>query len=306
MKPVAIVTADAARALDEDLPPLLLALDAAAIAHEVVCWDDAAIDWSRFAIVLLRSTWDYVPRLDAFLAWAARVSACSRLLNPLDVIRWNTDKQYLGDLQQRGVITVPSHFVQPGDDAVQALEDFLAAPEQGGAHAFAEFVVKPCVGAGSRDAARYHRDDQAMALTHLRRLLDQGRSVLMQPYLDRVDADGETALVFFDGVFSHAIRKGPLLRRAQSPTSALFAPEQIDARLAGADEIELAEQALAAIAADTRFAALMPLLYTRVDLLRGHDGKPCVLELETTEPSLFFDHAEGAAERFVAALKRRL
>ncbi len=305
MKPIALITAAAARELDEDLPPLAAALSEAGLKHEIVCWDDAAVDWRSFSIALLRSTWDYVPRLDEFLAWAARVSAQTCLLNPLELIRWNTDKIYLDDLRRQGIAIVPSTFVEPGTEPVQAMEDFLGEMGDDENYAFAEFVVKPSVGAGSRDAARYHRDDRALALTHLRRLLDQGRRVLLQPYLDRVDADGETALIYLDGAFSHAIRKGPLLSRAAQPTSALFAAEDISARLPGADQIALADEVVAAIGRDPRFMALMPLLYLRIDLLRRADGSACVLELETTEPSLFFDHAEGSAARLAAALAKR-
>jgi hypothetical protein len=303
MKPIALVTAQAARDLDEDLQPLAQALVDAGLAHRIVCWDDAAVDWSQFGLVLLRSAWDYVPRLTEFLAWADGVAAQTRLLNPLPLILWNTDKHYLQDLQRAGITTVPSSFALPGADALQTLERFLDAPVT---HSFQEFVVKPCIGAGSKDAARYHRDDHAMALTHLQRLLDQRRSVLLQPYLDRVDADGETALVFFDGVFSHAIRKGALLTRAAKPTSALFAPEDIAARIPDTAELALAEQVVASLQNDARLSTLCPLLYMRVDLLRLADGRPCVLELETTEPSLFFDHAPGAAARFVEAIRRRL
>jgi hypothetical protein len=307
MKPIALVTAHAARDLDEDLPPLAQALTESGLAHHIVCWDDTAVDWSQYALVLLRSAWDYVPRLTEFLAWAERVSMQTRLLNPLPLIRWNTDKHYLQDLQNTGITTVPSSFALPGADALLTLERFLAgsgiASDAAGFH---EFVVKPCIGAGSRDAARYHRDDQAMALTHLQRLLDQGRSVMLQPYLDRVDADGETALIFFDGEFSHAIRKGALLTRAAKPTSALFAPEEIAARIPDTAELALAQDVVANLQNDPRFSPLSPLLYLRVDLLRLADGRPCVLELETTEPSLFFDHAPGAAARFVEAIRRRL
>ena len=49
-----------------------------------------------------------------------------------------------------------------------------------------------------------------------------------------------------------------------------------------------------------------PLAYARVDLIRDADGAPRLLELELTEPSLFFAHAEGSADRFAAALKKRL
>jgi hypothetical protein len=306
MKPIALITAAAARELDEDLPPLVAALSEAGLAHEIVCWDDARVDWKKYGIALLRSTWDYVPRLDEFLTWAEQVSTQTRLLNPVELIRWNTDKVYLADLASKGIAIVPSSFVAPGVDAVQAIEDFLGEADADSDHAFAEFVVKPSVGAGSRDAARYHRDDRALAVTHLQRLLEQGRRVLLQPYLDRVDADGETALVYLDGMFSHAIRKGPLLARAAQPTKALFAAEDISARLPGADQIALGDAVVAAISKDPRFSALMPLLYMRIDLLRRADGSACVLELETTEPSLFFDHAQGSAARLAKALARRL
>jgi O-ureido-D-serine cyclo-ligase len=298
-QPIAIVTAQAARPLDEDLPPLTAALERAEIAHEVVCWDDPGIDWARFGIVLLRSPWDYVPRLPAFLAFAEQAARLSQLQNPLAVIRWNTDKHYLQDLQRAGVATVPSVFAEPGASAAAALVQFFVGD-------FDEFVIKPSVGAGSKDAARYHRDDVDRAESHLQRLLDQGRSVLMQPYLGRVDHYGETSLIYFNGVFSHAIRKGPLLARAVDPTGDLFAPEAITARQPTAAERQIADQVIAALAADRRFQALTPLLYVRIDLLSADDGTPRLLELETTEPSLFFNFSAGAAERFVAALKRRM
>jgi len=294
MSRIALVTARAARDLDEDLPPLVAALKDAQTELEVIDWDDDAADWSRFDLAVLRSTWDYTSRLPEFLAWAARASAATRLLNPLDVIRWNTDKHYLGDLARAGVASVPSHFIEPGEDAAHLLDRFLTA------HASDEFVVKPSVGAGSRDAQRYGREELTGAIAHARRLLDAGRSVLLQPYLARVDDHGETALVFFDGVFSHAIRKGPLLRRGEGATRALFAAEHITPRVPTADEFRVAASALAAIPFAT------PLLYARVDLIRDGTDAPCVLELELTEPSLFFAHGEGAAQRLAQAIGTRL
>jgi glutathione synthase/RimK-type ligase-like ATP-grasp enzyme len=290
---IAVVTARAARNLDEDLPPLDAALTAAEADFRIVDWDDDTIDWSQFAVVVLRSTWDYTSRLHEFLAWASQVDKATRLLNPLEVVRWNTDKHYLGDLARAGVPAVASHFIEPGEECAVLLERFLKL------HACAEFVVKPSVGAGSRDAQRYGHEERAQAIAHARRLLDAGRSVLLQPYLDRVDAQGETALVYIDGIFSHAIRKGPLLHRGAGPTRALFAAEHITPRVPGSDELRVAEEALAAIPFDT------PLLYTRVDLIRDGADKPCVLELELTEPSLFFAHGADAATRFAAALMKR-
>jgi len=290
---IAIVTAVAARDLDEDLPPLAAALQAAAIRHSVVSWDDDGIDWTAFDLALLRSTWDYTQRLDEFLDWITRTATQTTLLNPQAVVRWNTDKQYLHELAQAGIATVPSVFIEPGHDPARSIADFLLRQRE------AEFVVKPAIGAGSRDAQRHGRDEVAAAIEHAQRLLADRRSVLLQPYLDRVDEAGETALIFFAGQFSHAIRKGPLLRRGEGPTRALFATEQISARIPDNDELLLAKQTLAAMPFDE------PLLYARVDLIRAADGSPRVLELELTEPSLFFDHAPGAAARFVQAIADR-
>jgi O-ureido-D-serine cyclo-ligase len=291
---IALVTAAAARDLDEDLPPLAAALDAQGLHFDIVNWDDARIDWAGYRLAVLRSPWDYTLRLPEFLAWAQRAAQATRLLNPLDVVRWNTDKHYLGDLARAGVATVASHFIEPGEAAAVLLDRFLHK------HTADEFVVKPSVGAGSRDAQRYAREERGAALAHARRLLDAGRSVLLQPYLDRVDAQGETALIYFDGAFSHAVRKSALLHRGQAPTRALFAPEHIMPRTPAADELRVAENALAAIAFE------QPLLYARVDLIRDGADKPCVLELELTEPSLFFAHATGAAQRYARALAARL
>ena len=291
MKRIALVTAAAARNLDEDLAPLETAIRAVGVAPSIVEWDDATIGWYAFDLVVLRSTWDYSLRLPEFLRWVDRISPLTTLVNPREVVRWNTDKHYLAHLARAGVPVVPSTFVEPGDDSSRALDAFLAGAGD-------EFVVKPSVGAGSRDAQRYARDERDAALAHAMRLLDANRSVLLQPYLARVDAQGETALIFFAGSFSHAIRKGPLLKRGEGPTRALFATEHITPRTPSADEIAVAEQTLAAM-------PFGELLYSRVDLIHDDDGTPRVLELELTEPSLFFEHAPGSAERFANAILAR-
>lgn len=291
---IALVSARAARALDDDLVPLHDALVARGARVSIVDWDDVDADWTRFDLAVLRSPWDYSDRLDEFLAWAGRAAVATRLLNPIEVVRWNTDKHYLGDLDRAGVAIVPSAFVEPGADAAIALREFLERFDD-----LDEFVVKPAVGAGSRDAQRHARDGLIDATQHIRRLLAAKRSVLLQPYLARVDESGETALIHFDGEFSHAIRKGPLLRRGEAPTRSLFADEHIIAREPGDDELELATRALGAIPFTD------PLAYARVDLIRDGAGNPVVLELELTEPSFFFAHAQGAAERFALSLVMR-
>lgn len=282
---LALVTAIAAFGLDEDLEPLRAACADAGIEASFVAWDDMTVSWARFDAALLRSPWDYVDRLPEFLAWCDRAARQTALWNPPGVVRWNTDKRYLGELAARGLPVIESHFLAPGDDPA-SLPDL------------AEFLVKPTVGAGSRDAQRYLRADRDAAIAHARRLLDQGRHVLVQPYLKAVDEQGETALLFFGGAFSHAIRKAPLLKRGEDPTSALFKAESITPRQPSAAERDVATRVLAALPFDT-------LAYARVDLLPSESG-PQLLELELTEPSVFLPYAEGAAARFAAVLAARL
>jgi O-ureido-D-serine cyclo-ligase len=285
---VGLVSAQAARGLDPDMPPLLEAFAEAAVPAEIVYWDDPSVDWARFDLALLRSTWDYTERLPEFLDWVHRTAARTRLQNPEAVVRWNCDKHYLRELTSAGLPVVPTQFVEPGEEPAEALRAFL------GRHSDAELVVKPAVGAGSRDTRRHSREAATEILAHVEPLLTAGRSVMLQPYLEGVDHHGETALIFIDGSFSHAARKGPLLPKGAAASEALFAPEDISARLPSADERALGARLM-------RELPFGELLYARVDLIRDGAGSPCLLELELTEPSLFFAHAAGSAARYVAA-----
>jgi len=305
MKPrIALVTARDALRLDEDMPLLADALTEEGLEVETPAWDDADVDWGRYGLAVLRSTWDYADRIGDFLSWTVRCACLTRLENPPAVVRWNTDKHYLGDLARSGVPVVPTRFVEPGEDAGTALLEFLAGCGESGdattvLAAGDEFVVKPTVGAGSRDAARYHRSDLEVATAHLERLTQAGRSAMLQPYLGSVDAAGETAVIYLGGAFSHAARKGPLLRRGADFVEGLFAPEDIAEREPATDELEVAAQAYRAIGSTAP-------VYARIDLIRDGAGHPVVLELELTEPSLFLTHSPGSARRYARILASRL
>jgi glutathione synthase/RimK-type ligase-like ATP-grasp enzyme len=290
LRRIALVTARRARALDEDLSPLADALHHAGVEAHIVAWDSAQ-DWAQFDMLLLRSTWDYSARLVEFLDWAERAARLAPLVNNLATIRWNIDKRYLGALAAAGVPVVPTTFLDPDTDAAAAIERFLVQDR------CTELVIKPAVGAGSREAQRHSRRARAAATAHAQRLLAAGHSVLLQPYLPRVDQEGEAALIFFAGEFSHSIRKGPLLQPDAGATTELFAAETISARQAAADELAIARQALTAVPFGLPF-------YARVDLIRDGQGQPRLLELELIEPSLFFAHAPQAAARFAECIRR--
>jgi glutathione synthase/RimK-type ligase-like ATP-grasp enzyme len=262
------------------------------VATAMVVWDDPSVDWSEFDLAVLRSTWDYPPRRHEFLGWAAGVP---RLANPFDAVRWSTDKRYLLELATAGLDVVPSWFAAPHERDV--LEVALAAAGDAGEG----IVVKPAVGAGSIDAARYALGDpDGRARQHAERLMAAGRTVLIQPYLRSVEAGGETAVVLIGGSYSHAVRKGALLDgRAQ--VDGLFKQETVTPTHAAADERALAVRTL-----EMAPGAGGDLLYARVDLLVRADGSPVVLECELVEPSLFLDQSPGAAARFAHAVHRLL
>lgn len=281
------MTASVARALDDDLAPLSACLAGHDIAHAIVDWDDPDADWGRFDLVVVRSPWDYTQRYEEFLAWAGRVDSATVLANPLGIIRWSTDKRYMGDLAIAGVPVVATSFAAPGEP--------MDWPDS------AEVVVKPTISAGSLDTERYPRARLADAAEHLERLHAAGRVAMAQPYLSAVEDRGETALVFIDGRFSHALRKGPMLMPGLELVGGLYVEEDIRATEATAPERAVADAALAAIPGGPQ-----NLLYARVDLIPDDRGRPVVLELELVEPSLFLAHADGAAERLVDAIATRL
>jgi glutathione synthase/RimK-type ligase-like ATP-grasp enzyme len=277
---VALVTCAELPELGEDEPLLLHALRDRGVDAQPEVWDDAAVDWAGYDLVVVRSAWDYSSRRDEFVAWARTVP---RLLNPADVIEWNTDKRYLRSVPR----AVSTTFVEPGD---------RWDPPAG------EYVVKPAVSAGSRDTARYSPAEESLSREHVAALQAAGRTVMVQPYLGAVDTHGETALLFFDGEYSHAIRKGQMLQPGHAPTGdVIYLEEQISAR-----EPDLAERA----AADEVLASLPwpreQLLYARVDLIPDADGSPRLVELELVEPSLFLSYSPGAGQRLAERVLQRL
>lgn len=281
---LAFATGHAYRDLDPDLPLLLEAARDRGSDAGLVVWDDPSVDWSSYDAVVVRSCWDYVERREEFLTWAESVP---RLQNTVDVMRWNTDKVYLQQLDAAGIPIIETRWdVAPGDDV--------------GDHA--EWVVKPTVSAGSRDTARWGSKDEVWS--HSAALVAAGRTSMTQPYVSSVDDEGETALFHFAGTFSHAIRKGPLLERGEGVRQDRDSRESITPRTPSRAQRELAEQAIAVTVDTLRLDA--PPLYARVDVVTGEDGAPLVIELELTEPSLFLPHSVGGAGRLVDALLARV
>ena len=290
---VALVTCSAIPSGDPDDAHLIAALEAAGVTYSWVEWNSAEPSGlgDSFDIVVLRSPWDYPEQHERFLQWVTAIPI--PVHNPPAVVSWNSNKSYLLDLAAAGVPTVPTQVVNSID------QDWNAPA------GFDEIVVKPAIGVGSMAARRFATTSLDAARDHAASLIRSGRPAMVQPYLPSVDAGSETALIHFDGVFSHSITKGAMLTHdGQRPlVDGLYVVENIDARVANDAQREVAQRALAAI---PNSSTQGPPLYARVDLIDDEYGDPVVLELELIEPSLFFAFEPLAAGRFVAAISGRL
>ena len=268
---------------DHDQAPTEAAFRAAGLSVQTRPWDgDARFDDAR--CTLLRATWNYPWKVDAFGAWLDAVEPVTTLLNPAPLVRWSLHKGYLLDLLEAGVPTTPTALLARGSGA--RLSDVLAA------RGWTDVVVKPAISAGSYRTLRVQVDDVAPGEAHLAALLAAG-DVLVQPYLRSVEDHGERALVWIDGELSHAVRKSVRWQDEDEEVSQRAVP-------IGDAEAALAERAIAVA------RRLGEPVQARVDMAPGPDGHPVVMELELIEPSLFFPQGPGGLQRLVEGVRRRL
>jgi glutathione synthase/RimK-type ligase-like ATP-grasp enzyme len=254
-----------------DDQPVAAALAARGVSSAFVCWDDPSVQWPAVGVAVIRSTWDYYRRLDAFLDWADHADAVTRLRNDAATIRWNAHKSYLLELAAAGVPTVPTTLVRKGE---------LGTVPPG------PVVVKPAV---SVNADRTTRGATQADLDSLTAQDD----ALIQPYLASIE-QGETSLICIDGEVSHAVHKVPApgdFRTQEHHGAAVSAVEPTPAQVA------VATAALAV-------PVTVPL-YARVDLVGSDDG-PLLMELELIEPTLHLSEGASTVDAFAAAIVRTL
>ncbi len=185
--------ADADRELHES------AFARAGLALDHCVWWDSAVEWGRYDLVIIRSPWDYVPRLSEYRRWLEAMDQLGTLRNPAAVVEWNIDKRYLLELGGAGVPVIPTRIATSEQDLGNAVEPMAG-----------QMVVKPVISAGSIDTGRFNADDPR-ATRLARTILAGGTPVMVQPAVPSVASDGEVSAVLFGGEISHAFRKGPIL-----------------------------------------------------------------------------------------------
>lgn len=287
------------------------AFEARGIEFAVEPWD-AAVDWSTFEAVLIRTIWDYQERLVEFLAWLDRLEPVTRIFNPPSVVRWNARKTYLRDLAADGVPTIPTAWLQepPGGGAAGLLE--LARSLDPCA---AGFFLKPQVGATAWGTLPFDGDlaGGEAAMAHLGQWLARPEvpGMMLQPFLPSVRGFGECSVLFVDGEPAHGVRKIPVPGdyRVQNDFGASDQPWEPPAPVP-----RIASAAMASAAQRAGGGAAAPLLYGRADFLRDDvaaaGGDPAdgwrIVELELIEPSLFLRHSTATADRLADAVEARL
>lgn len=265
-----------------DLLPLLKSLGIN-ITAEV--WDDPNLNWNDYNVALLKTPWDYHEKYEQFRKWLDMLKAKNvRLLNDFDIVRWNMDKHYLGEMAALGLNTIPTIFLDKGwAGELAALFDELQKTE---------LIIKPVISAGSKNTIILKKESAALQRSNVEAFLQEG-DYMVQPLMHEVQ-EGEWSFIFFNGKYSHTIIKKPKAGdfRVQHAYGGSIMPAQPSQA-----EIDEANVFVQQFAKNT--------FYARVDGLKV-DGRFMLMELELIEPYLYLAYAEGAVERYCEALQERL
>ena len=286
MKRCAILTMDSLEdfeAYDDLLEQPLVALG---WQMEMVSWRSETVDWDDFHAVIIRSPWDYQDDADGFLAVLAKIEASSaHLENSLDIVKWNIDKEYLKQLESRGVNIVPTLWRETFDanELASFFEHF----------AVDQIVLKPRISANADNTFWLTKDNYQSHITDLADAF-ASRNFMVQPFMESVIKEGEFSLFYFDGAYSHAILKTP-------KDNDFRVQEEHGGRLKSVTpEAELVKQAQISLEAIDS----MPL-YARVDFVR-HGDSFALMEAELIEPSLYFNMDAESPVKFAQAFAAKM
>jgi len=283
-KPIAFLTMDCLDnfvAYDHLVKPPLAKLGWSVID---VPWRCVNVSWNNYEAVIIRTPWDYHQSIPEFLELIRLIyQSNARLLNSAAVVRWNFDKQYLKELEQRGLHIVPTYwrFSPTVADLEHAFDAFNVD----------EIVIKPTIGAGATDTFRIKRHQTTLPEMSLY----QNRMTMLQPFISSIVEQGEWSLFYFGGEYSHTVLKTPKPGdfRVQEEYGS-----HLQAVSPSPDLLSIAGQAVEAI--------IEPTLYARVDLVRLRNGEPAIIELELIEPSLYFPYDDESPNRFANAIDQTL
>jgi glutathione synthase/RimK-type ligase-like ATP-grasp enzyme len=282
--PIAFVTYEGLPELNADDRRAAVALEDLGLRTDAVRWDDPRVDWLGYGAVVLRSTWDYHRRIAEFHAWIDRMEAIgAHLWNPPRVLRWNTDKRYLARVAHPSLAPPPTAILERG-----SLVNLPALLE---ARGWSEAVVKPAISADGFSTERASREGAASDQAVLDAMLCRG-DVIVQRLVPEIRTNGEISMMFFSGVFSHAVSKRP-------QAGEFRVQERLGGKIARTDPPSaLVEHAHALLDVHAQ-----RYLYARVDVVATAE-RFVLMEVELVEPSLYLAHHPPSARAFALAIQR--
>jgi len=251
-----------------------------------IAWNDPDADWDSYGAAMIGTTWDYWDHQDAFLSTLEKIETVTPLFNPSDMVRWNSDKSYLRDLENKGARLIPTLWL----DEVTPLKAKAAFATLGSD----DLVFKRQVGAGAEGQYRLKPGDPIPDMPH---------PMMVQPFLSMIQTEGEHSFIFIDGDFSHALIKRAA-RGDYRVQSTYGGSEEII--VPSADDLAAAKAVLDTLSLPPLDAQSVVPLYARVDMLRGDDGGLLLMEMELIEPYLYPVQGPQLGQRLAAALVRRL
>ncbi len=259
--------------------PFISALKKRGHFVEEVAWNKNQ-NWNEFNNAIIRTTWDYQDYYPQFIESLEKInrSSCT-LFNPLETVKWNSNKNYLFDLERKGLPIIPTRKYSLGK-----LYDYF------GIFDTEKIIVKPTISASSKntfliESKNYQQYEQV--INHL----SNKKEFIIQPFIPDIQSEGEFSLQFFNGVHSHTILKKPKEGdfRSQEEYGSHIVKVVPEKSL-----LKAGEEVLSTIDKN--------LLYARVDFVRHQDHFQ-LMELEIIEPCLYFNFDERAAMKLVDSLE---
>ena len=253
---------------------------------EEVSWRNENVNWSDYDSVIVRSTWDYQNDSEKFIGVLEKINCVSHLENDLDLMKWNMNKNYLFDLEQKGVKIVDTIWERKFNRNL-AHEYFNKLDID-------EIIIKPNISANADNTFRLTREKLDKNLGQLEKIFT-AREYMVQPFLNSIIEEGEYSLFFFDGKFSHSVLKKPKENdfRVQEEHGGDIQPFKVSSEL-----ISIAENIIKKL-------STIPL-YGRVDLVRTKENEFALIELELIEPSLYLNKDDQSPAKFVKAFEERI
>lgn len=236
--------------------------------------------WSRFDMVIIRTPWDYHHDAQKFLQVLDTITTSgTSLQNTIELVKWNIQKTYLRDLQQKSNHIVPTLWCEAGTSAalVESFFDELHSDE---------IILKPVVSANADNTFRLAKNNGVLLFDVLERTF-ASRPYMVQPFMRNIVSEGEYSLFYFGGEYSHAILKTPKRGdfRVQEEHGGIITPVKTDASFVRDGEKVI------------RSLDQIPL-YARVDFVRDDENEFAVMEVELIEPALYFRMDSSSAKRF--------